>query len=214
MTRVSVTVSSSLPGTAAKPGANSLTRTGASHQPTAQIVRRTRPSAQNSCRPSVQASASPWVLSACVKVGTNAEDIAPSAKRSRSRLGMRNATLKASVAKPAPNRGGHHLLAHQAEDSRQQRGRADGAGVARDLDVLAHRGAERCHPSTTMLAFGVMFLSNAPGARGVPGAGRLLRHAWPRIERYRRRQREDPLSVRALRCLTGSRSSCWASSKG
>ena len=37
-----------------------------------------------------------------VKVGTNAALIAPSANRSRSRLGMRNATLYASMAAPAP----------------------------------------------------------------------------------------------------------------
>src|SRR5262249_28936056 len=37
-----------------------------------------------------------------VKVGTNAALIAPSAKRSRIRLGMRNATRKASISSPAP----------------------------------------------------------------------------------------------------------------
>ena len=37
-----------------------------------------------------------------VNVGTNAALIAPSANRSRSRLGMRNATLYASMAAPAP----------------------------------------------------------------------------------------------------------------
>ena len=39
-----------------------------------------------------------------MKVGTNAALIAPSAKRSRIRLGMRAATLKASIASVAPNR--------------------------------------------------------------------------------------------------------------
>src|SRR5205814_1847863 len=38
-----------------------------------------------------------------MKTGTNAALIAPSANRSRSRLGMRNATLNASIALPAPN---------------------------------------------------------------------------------------------------------------
>src|SRR5205085_9935249 len=37
-----------------------------------------------------------------VNVGMNAAESAPSANRSRSRLGTRNATLNASVAKPAP----------------------------------------------------------------------------------------------------------------
>ena len=38
------------------------------------------------------------------EVGTNAALIAPSANRSRSRLGMRNATLYASMAAPAPKK--------------------------------------------------------------------------------------------------------------
>src|SRR5882672_12149994 len=38
-----------------------------------------------------------------MNAGTNAALIAPSANRSRTRFGMRNATLKASMALPAPN---------------------------------------------------------------------------------------------------------------
>src|SRR4051812_6260340 len=38
-----------------------------------------------------------------MNTGTNAALIAPSAKRSRTRFGMRNATLNASIAFPAPN---------------------------------------------------------------------------------------------------------------
>ena len=38
-----------------------------------------------------------------MNVGTNAALIAPSANRSRTRFGILNATLKASIALPAPN---------------------------------------------------------------------------------------------------------------
>ena len=54
--------------------------------------------------PRRQAASRPRSASVRVKVGTNAAVIAPSANRSRSRLGTRNATLKASIAVPAPNR--------------------------------------------------------------------------------------------------------------
>ena len=55
--------------------------------------------------PSRQAASRPRSVSVRVNVGTKAAVIAPSANRSRSRLGMRNATLKASIAGPvlAPN---------------------------------------------------------------------------------------------------------------
>ena len=44
-------------------------------------------------RPSSQAASFPLLCSSRVKVGTNAALIAPSANRSRTRLGSRNATL-------------------------------------------------------------------------------------------------------------------------
>jgi hypothetical protein len=53
--------------------------------------------------PSCQARARPSVASVRLKVGTSAALIAPSAKRSRTRLGTRNATRKASIESLAPN---------------------------------------------------------------------------------------------------------------
>ncbi len=51
-----------------------------------------------------QAASSPPRAMVLLKVVTNAVDSAPSANKSRSRLGMRNATVKASSARPPPNR--------------------------------------------------------------------------------------------------------------
>jgi len=104
ITRVSSTVSSILPGTEANPAANARTSHGAASQPIAHSANSTEPSVIMSWRPNAQASSSPRRCSISVNVGTNAEDIAPSANRSRSRFGIRNATLNASVANPAPNR--------------------------------------------------------------------------------------------------------------
>ncbi len=104
MTRVSRTVSSILPGTLANPAAKARTSHGVVSQPTTHSASSTTSSVDMSWRPRAHASASPRRSRTSVKVGTNADDIAPSANRSRSRLGMRNATLNASVASPAPNR--------------------------------------------------------------------------------------------------------------
>ena len=49
-------------------------------------------------------SASLALAFSAVRTGTKAAERAVSANRSRSRLGMRKATLYASTAKPAPNR--------------------------------------------------------------------------------------------------------------
>ena len=54
-------------------------------------------------RPSRQAASRPSRSSVRLKVGTKAAVIAPSANRSRTRLGRRNATLKASIWWLAPN---------------------------------------------------------------------------------------------------------------
>ena len=54
-------------------------------------------------RPSCQAASRPWPVSVRVNAGTKAALMAPSAKRSRRRLGMRNATVNASITSPAPN---------------------------------------------------------------------------------------------------------------
>ena len=103
ITRVSSTVRSIFPGTEAKPGANSVTSHGASSAPARHTSSNTKSSVISSWRPRAQAAASPPWLWVSVNVGTNADDIAPSANRSRSKLGIRKATLNASVANPAPN---------------------------------------------------------------------------------------------------------------
>ena len=51
-----------------------------------------------------RARARPPSVSVRVNVGTNAALIAPSAKRSRTRFGIRNATRNASISLPAPKR--------------------------------------------------------------------------------------------------------------
>src|SRR5512138_244329 len=53
--------------------------------------------------PSRQAAVRSPEASCCMKTGTNAAVIAPSANRSRTTFGIRKATLKASMALPAPN---------------------------------------------------------------------------------------------------------------
>src|SRR5258706_3068451 len=63
----------------------------------------TRRSALMTLLPSRHADSLPPAVSCRVNTGTNAALIAPSANRSRTRLGIRNATLKASIALPAPN---------------------------------------------------------------------------------------------------------------
>ena len=55
-----------------------------------------------------QAEASPSVAIFRENVVTNAVDRAPSAKRSRRRLGARNATINASILRPAPNRAANN----------------------------------------------------------------------------------------------------------
>ena len=49
-----------------------------------------------------KASSSPLICCTCVNVVTKAADSAPSANRSRSKLGIRNAVRKASYCRPAP----------------------------------------------------------------------------------------------------------------
>ena len=94
---------SSLPEIEAKPGAKARTSHGAVTYPISHSSASTENRVTMSWRPNAQASASPRFSRYSVKVGTKADDMAPSANRSRSRFGIRNATLKASVARPAPN---------------------------------------------------------------------------------------------------------------
>jgi hypothetical protein len=64
----------------------------------------TTSSAFNTLLPSRQAACLPSTVSTRVKVGTNAALIDPSANRSRTRFGIRNATMNASISLLAPNR--------------------------------------------------------------------------------------------------------------
>ena len=92
MTRVNWMVSSSLPGTWLKSWANSRVRGSAKTIPRTTMTPVTTSSAVISCVPSRQAASRPEVINRRVKVGTKAELITPSAKRSRIRFGRRNAT--------------------------------------------------------------------------------------------------------------------------
>ena len=74
-----------------------------SHRARGTRVPVTTISALMTLEPSRHALASPFSLRCRVNVGTNAALIAPSANRSRTRFGMRVATLNASIAAVAPN---------------------------------------------------------------------------------------------------------------
>ena len=102
ITRVSSVVSSSLPGTSANSGAMSAVIGPAKRMPRTDNVPVMTSSALMTRLPSRQACSRPRVSRVRVNAGTNAAVIAPSAKRSRSRFGIRKATLKASIAALAP----------------------------------------------------------------------------------------------------------------
>ncbi len=102
MMRVSRVVSASLPGTATKssPDAIALVIGPANRMPSITRTPVTTSRALMTRLPRRHAASRPRVASRRVNVGTKAALIAPSAKRSRTRLGMRNATLNASIAGP------------------------------------------------------------------------------------------------------------------
>ena len=98
MIRVNRVVRASLPGTAANSAStNALVICGANRMPMTTSTPVTIRSAFITRLPSRQAASLPFSVSVRVNVGTNAAVIAPSANRSRSRFGTRNATLKASI---------------------------------------------------------------------------------------------------------------------
>ncbi len=107
MIRVSCVVSSSFPGTAAN-SAPAIARVigSANTMPSTTRMVVISSSALMTRLPRRQAASRPREASVRVNVGTKAAVIAPSAKRSRTRLGMRKATLNASIAGPvlAPKR--------------------------------------------------------------------------------------------------------------
>ena len=98
--RDSVTVRSNLSPNSGleKPSAYSHTSGSANTTPSTTSTPVTTIRALTTCEPSLQAASFPAVWWYRASVGTNAELIAPASKRSRSRLGMRVATPKASAA--------------------------------------------------------------------------------------------------------------------
>jgi hypothetical protein len=102
MMRVIWTVSAVLPGMVSKPGAIHATTIGAATMPASVIMPTTISRALITRLASRQAAPAPWRVRVCENVVTNAADRAPSAKRSRSRLGMRKAVMNASSSRPAP----------------------------------------------------------------------------------------------------------------
>ena len=101
MMRVSVAVSAALPGS--NPGASVATNCGENTIPSRQMTLSTIVVSVATLLASRQAAASPPRAMVLLNVVTKAVDSAPSANRSRSRLGMRNAAVKASMAPPPPN---------------------------------------------------------------------------------------------------------------
>ena len=96
MMRVMRTASSNLPGTSAYPGARRCTSTGAKMMPAAHTTPTTMISAVATRLTSRTASSLLRWLRYSLKVGTKALDSAPSANRSRVRLGIRNPSMNAS----------------------------------------------------------------------------------------------------------------------
>ncbi len=101
MMRVSCTVSAAL--SAPKPGAKAATSSVENTIPAMHRRPNTTVVKVATLFASRHAAPSPPRAMVLLKVATNAVDNAPSANRSRSRLGMRNAAVNASIAAPPPN---------------------------------------------------------------------------------------------------------------
>ena len=100
MMRASITVRRAF--SASKPGANKSTRSGAITIPITQATLNTTAARVATLLASRHADWSPCVAIVLENVVMNAVDSAPSAKRSRNRFGVRNATVNASMARPPP----------------------------------------------------------------------------------------------------------------
>ena len=180
---------------------------GVKNQPTTRSAgQRQRERVQRPGAPSAQARSRALAADRpSVNVGTNAADSAPSANRSRSRLGTRNATLNASVAHPGAEQRGHHLLAHQPEDARRH-GRAS--------DDLARRARRRALTRLRRfrLACAVMTPWQAAILRRDPGPDRVPSHLvvariWPSSHWLRAG------AIRRTTCRSTSRSTCGTLSR-
>ena len=99
MTRVRRTVSSVLPGTLSKPGRQRRATSGRAKTSPSSDQRRQhhRQQRQQPARPAGGRAPRPSLPARGRRSGTKAADSAPSANRSRSRLGMRKATWNASA---------------------------------------------------------------------------------------------------------------------
>ncbi len=102
MMRVRCAVSAAL--SASNPGANIATSESEKTMPAMEISPKLKAVSVATLFASRHAASSPPRAMVLLKVVTNAVDSAPSANKSRSRLGMRKATVKASSASPPPNR--------------------------------------------------------------------------------------------------------------
>ena len=102
ITLVSVVVNSSLPGVAANRGAIRLVIGQAKMIPRMTRLPVMTSSALITRLPRRHAASRPSRASVRVNAGTKAAVIAPSANRSRSRFGIRKATLNASISTPLP----------------------------------------------------------------------------------------------------------------
>ena len=104
MIRVSSTVRAYLSGVARKPGAITVTMAGEKMTPASEMTTRMTDRSVKATRASSKASSRDFVLRYSVKTGTKAIVSEPSANRRLSRFGIRKATKKASVARPAPKK--------------------------------------------------------------------------------------------------------------
>ena len=102
MIRVRCAVNAAFCGS--KPGTMAATRESAKTMPTMQMMPSTTAVMVATLLAKRQAAASPPRAMVLLNTVTNAVDSAPSANRSRSRFGMRNAAVKASMAAPPPNK--------------------------------------------------------------------------------------------------------------
>ena len=96
ITRVIFTASSNLPGTWRYPSAIRWTRTGLKITPKIQNEPTSKISAVATRFDKTAASLRPFWAKVCVKMGTKADESAPSANRSRVRFGIRKPSRKAS----------------------------------------------------------------------------------------------------------------------
>jgi len=148
MMRVRRAVSAAFAGS--KPGARNATSSLEYTMPAMQIAPSTSSTSVVTLFASRHAAASPSRAIVLLKIVTNAVDRAPSANRSRSRFGIRNAAVKASIALPPPNSAANscsrarpnsrlHITASPMMPAARVFRRSDGGASPLPLIVLAQR---------------------------------------------------------------------------